>query len=468
MKISYKFMNSSIKKQIWLSILIVTTFTSLLFISFTYYMYEKLYIEKQVEALQLQGVQLKDMYYETSLETFSQQLKVLDESLESSIIYTDDPMLLGSGSPVHMFEGQNLISFQERQQLLEGETVQIVRLHERLNQEILAVVVPLLSQDQLVGAIFLYLPLEAISNVFQPIRLVLYVGIPIAIIIVLLAGFTISNYVTKPILDIKNVTEKMAKGDYSSRIKVKRENELSHLALSINKLSYTLEKVEEERRGFLANVSHELRTPLSYMKGYTEGFEEGLVDREKYILTVQKEVDRMERLVHNLLDLAQLEGDSYPIEFHPLVLSELIVDVVSRLEWVANEKNVSFEHTLNEEIIVFADRDRLDQVLTNIVQNAITYSKQFSSIFIELTTNNGKANIIIRDEGIGIPEKDLPHIMERFYRVNKARTRADGGTGLGLAIAEQIIKKHQGSINIHSKINEGTTVTISLPIFELE
>src|SRR5690606_16807464 len=192
---------------------------------------------------------------------------------------------------------------------------------------------------------------------------------------------------------------------------------------AFNAMASSLQQVEQNRREFLANVSHELRTPISYMKGFSEGLAEGLIEKEKYISIMQKETSRLERLVNDLLDLAQLEGDSYPMKSSPISFAQVIIDVLERFELQCKEKNIQLVYELDEEIIVYGDSDRLEQVVMNVLQNAYQYSPNGNPIEIRLFEKGEKAVLQIKDYGEGIPSEDLPKVTERFYRVNKARTR---------------------------------------------
>lgn len=178
---------------------------------------------------------------------------------------------------------------------------------------------------------------------------------------------------------------------------------------------------------------------------------------------IQDEATRLSRLVHDLLDLAQLEGDSYPLTMEPIVFAQLIHDVLDQMAFIADKKSITFKRTLEEDCIVYGDSDRLQQVIRNLLDNAIHYTPSGKSISIDLQVHQGVAELKVTDEGGGIPKEDLPHVSERFYRVNKARTRKDGGSGLGLAIVYQIIKKHHGTFDIQSEPGFGTTAIIQLP-----
>lgn len=232
------------------------------------------------------------------------------------------------------------------------------------------------------------------------------------------------------------------------------------------------QKLENARREFVANVSHELRTPLTTIKSYAETLLDMLDNADvpvTFINTILNETDRMTRLVKDLLVLSSLEQQDQlnKTEFSMLTL---VSDVVDTLELVAKEHGHRLSLTVTEAFdgLFYGDRDRLEQLLYNIISNSIKYTPNGGKIEVIAGQNFNKVCIKVKDTGIGIPEKDLGRLFERFYRVDKARSREKGGTGLGLAISKGIVDNHGGTIAIQSEVNRGTEVTIVLPVFPPE
>ncbi|KMK77740.1 sensor histidine kinase [Alkalihalobacillus pseudalcaliphilus] len=464
--------NWSIKLRLWITTGIVIVLIVCLIIILTYYLYQTLYIDKQIERLHEQAAQLEFTYQDHGTsDVFFQQLEManfLNGPSELEVLYTDDPMLLGSGTPFEPFSSQELINFSERQLLLNGETITIIRAHPLFDQDILAVALPLFENEMLTGALYLSIPLAEIYEPFSEIQGYLITGGIISLLIItLIIAKTVQN-ITHPLNKMKALSQEMAEGDFSQRIKhVGGGDELRSLANAFNSLASSLHEVETKRKEFLANVSHELRTPLSYMKGYVEAVKEEVIEPKKGLSIIQKESARLERIVHDLLDLAQLEGESYPIKKEPIAMAQLIHDVVESFELAMKQAQLNIHLYLDEEVIIFADYDRMEQVLRNLLDNALRFTGEGKSIFIQLYIREKKVYIRIQDEGVGIAEKDISSLTERFYRVNKGRTRAGGGTGLGLSITSQIIKLHGGNITITSKEHVGTNVLIELPFTEM-
>ena len=228
------------------------------------------------------------------------------------------------------------------------------------------------------------------------------------------------------------------------------------------------EKIERERREFVANVSHELRTPLTTMRSYIEALTDGSwQDKEiapKFLGVVQNETERMIRLVNDLLQLSKMDNKDYGLSRERVKYIEYIDQIVDRFEMNIGD-TLTLERKLpKDQYHVWIDKDKLTQVLDNIISNAIKYSTEGGKIKIEVVKDKERLLTKITDQGVGIPEENLERIFERFYRVDKARTRQLGGTGLGLAIAKELINAHGGDIWASSQENQGTTIAFSLPL----
>ncbi|QJD85733.1 cell wall metabolism sensor histidine kinase WalK [Cohnella herbarum] len=233
-----------------------------------------------------------------------------------------------------------------------------------------------------------------------------------------------------------------------------------------------MEKLEQSRREFVANVSHELRTPLTTIKSYAEALDDGALDEpplaDRFVGVIRSETERMIRLVTDLLHLSRFDSRRNQLRRQNTDLSEMLEEVVDRFSFQLRQKAITVSVKVeNKQNTAWLDRDGIDQVLDNLVSNAIKYTLDGGSIDISAKSNEtGQLAIAIKDTGIGIPKKDLNRIFERFYRVDKARSRNMGGTGLGLSIAREIVRAHGGSITLESESNVGTVVTVLLPIVQ--
>ena len=211
------------------------------------------------------------------------------------------------------------------------------------------------------------------------------------------------------------------------------------------------------------------KTPLSYVKGYSEAIQNGFIEKGKQAETIQlivREANRMERLTNELLQLARTENQQKEMLVYPIPLAETLREVEQILTHQAQKKKITLQLTVDESLIVEADEEKLKRIFINIIENAINYSYEQSTVQIEAMEQDGFAHITVVDFGIGIPAEDLAHVTERFYRVNKARSRFDGGSGLGLSIVDQLVKQLQAKIEIESTLNKGTKVRITMPLME--
>ncbi len=247
------------------------------------------------------------------------------------------------------------------------------------------------------------------------------------------------------------------------------ENEDFTLLLFLSDITEE-KRLESIKRDFVANVSHELRTPLAAIKGYSETLLDGGVDDEKtsreFLRVIDRHATRMSRLIDDLLTLSRLESQQMSIITTPVDLRELLSSTEKSFVKHAGDKGIELSAEIEDDLpVVSGDRDRLEQVVVNLLDNAIKYTPEGGSVRLRAGVENSTIKVEVVDTGIGIPEADMPRIFERFYRVDKARSRDLGGTGLGLAIAKHIVQGHNGTLNVKSSPGVGTTFSFTLKAF---
>jgi signal transduction histidine kinase len=325
---------------------------------------------------------------------------------------------------------------------------------------------PIISNDKLEGYVYMFLGTESIQalveNITFKFKMVAFLTVGLSILTI----FLFSRFITKPLVKMKKATEKISNGDLTVSLQVTSKDELGQLATSIQKLANDLQYMQKERSEFLASVAHELRTPLTFVKGYADIAKRphiSKIEQEEYLNIIQEEVEHITRLVQDLFALAQMEQHTLHIQKEHVLLHEYMEKIVTKIKPTLVEKNMNIHIHCPATLVAHIDKVRFEQVLLNVLSNACTYSSNDTSISIAITQQKEKTVLKIQDQGIGIPEQDLPHIFDKFYRVDKSRTRATGGTGLGLAIVKEIVELHGGTITISSQIQAGTTVTITLP-----
>ncbi|WP_041450109.1 two-component system histidine kinase PnpS [Amphibacillus xylanus] len=229
-----------------------------------------------------------------------------------------------------------------------------------------------------------------------------------------------------------------------------------------------LKQVEQIRKDFVANVSHELKTPVTSIKGFAETMlDDDSIDPEmlrKFLTIIYKESDRLQSLIHDLLELSKLERDEFKINLNRINFSSIVRESVTIVKDMANKRNVELILDVNDDLNLTGDEQRLKQVILNLLYNAISYSKKDGKVHVSAYKNQQWLTLTVKDNGIGIPESLIGRIFERFYRVDQGRSRETGGTGLGLAIVKHIVEAHDGFIEVDSQYGVGSTFTINLPI----
>lgn len=280
-------------------------------------------------------------------------------------------------------------------------------------------------------------------------------------------AIVLSNQLARPLVKMALATQSITSGNYQTRVAIHGDDEVSRLGRSINELAHNLEFLNQSRNQFLADISHELRTPLSYIHGYAEVMKEGLVkseaEKNSYLNIIYEESARMEKLIKNLFDLAQAHEGTLKIETTKTNVKKLIQDVANHLSPFALQKHTQLRLSLDVEHNLEVDAIRLEQVVFNLIDNAIRYSGHQSLVRVTAVETAGILEVQVSDNGPGIPEADLPHIWDRLYRVEKSRSRQSGGTGLGLAIVKQIVELHGGTVQASSELNKGTSIRIRIP-----
>jgi two-component system sensor histidine kinase BaeS len=301
---------------------------------------------------------------------------------------------------------------------------------------------------------------------------VILAGVAAFLAAVILSVF-VSQRVVQPVQQMMAASQRVAAGHYGERVAVpgnldpREADELTQLALSFNQMAAQLEQTETMRRDLIGNVAHELRTPLASIKGYMEALIDGVLPAEAATFQqVYHEADRLERLVHDLQELSRVEASAFELSLRSTPVLRLVETVTARLGRQYAEKGVSLEIDVPAGLPpVRADEDRIGQVLLNLVGNALQYTPAGGHVTIRARKERDQVRLSVEDTGIGIPLEHLAHIFERFYRVDKSRSRAGGGSGIGLTIAKRLVEAHGGQIEVASEgSGRGSTFSFTLPV----
>ncbi|WP_366296146.1 HAMP domain-containing sensor histidine kinase [Paenibacillus sp. AN1007] len=275
-----------------------------------------------------------------------------------------------------------------------------------------------------------------------------------------------SMFLVRPIKKLTQATKRIAAGDFNVKLNIKQTSELGTLARSFEEMMNDLQQLEHMRREFVANVSHEVQSPLTSISGYAQALKNvELPDQERgrYLDIIISEAKRLSKMSDSLLKLSLLESQSHQLQLVTRDLDEQIRRVIVALQPQWSARDIRFELEL-QKVQVLADHDQLNQVWTNIISNGIKFSEDKGSILVRMERDSRNVTVRISDHGIGIPLEDQKRIFERFFKADRSHSRKYDGSGMGLAITKQIVSLHQGDIQVESKIDQGTTFIITLPI----
>lgn len=289
----------------------------------------------------------------------------------------------------------------------------------------------------------------------------------IAVTSAFLVSFLVSRRVVTPIRKLMHASQHIAAGYYDERVTVASDDELGQLAQSFNRMAETLYQTEELRRELIGNVTHELRTPLTSIKGYMEGLLDGVLPpTPNTFQQVYHEADRLQRLVNDLQELSRVEAGAFTMHRQFVAVGAVIQRIADRLHPQFEAKGVTLTLHVPETLpSVWADEDRLSQILVNLMGNALQYTPSGGTVTVSAAQKGDELHVTISDTGIGIPPEHLRHLFTRFYRVDKSRSRAGGGSGIGLTIARHLVEAHGGRIWVHSDgTGKGSTFGFSLPL----
>lgn len=506
------------------------------------------------------------------------ELLDISKFINAHAVLIDREGLIQASSNIIKFQGM-AIGAKELAEVLKGNTVVHKGHIPHFNAPMLTVALPIKTEVGVVGGLILYSPMSTIENSIWQIRRLILLAAAITVMISTALSFLLSRTVSKPLIQMKKVAEKMARGEFDNKVCVDTDDEIGTLAKTMNYLSDALKeninalnqekrqlqnvllsmtdgvvtfdeegqvimanpqaldimsdaadndssqfdilkpfieqikdsgeyikqeikskgktisvrmtplfddntklwgilavlqdvtrerKLEDLRREFVGDVSHELRTPLTYLQGYTEalldGMEQNQEERNKYLNIILEETLRLRRLVDELLDLSNMEAGHLDIKKNNVSIKYIVEKISNKVRPICQNKNIELVVHIQEEIpLIVADEDRIEQVLINLVDNAIRYSPGGSKVIIKARPSEDGVIVSVKDSGPGIPQEELPFIWERFYKVDKSRERKKSGTGLGLAIVKKIIELHSGRVWAQNCEEGGTEFSFYLP-----
>lgn len=333
------------------------------------------------------------------------------------------------------------------------------------NAPYIASVSPVIVGKKITGYVYMFQTTQKIKALISGLNQHFLIAGLLSFMFMIIIIIFLTRYVTHPLIQMSEATKRISTGDFSVSLPKLGKDEIGELGESIKVLASDLEILKKERNEFLASISHELRTPLTYIKGYADIARRpdmNVEDREKYLGIIFEETGKLSKLVMDLFNLAKMDENTFSIEKEEVHLLPYFQRIIEKVTPALKENQMELVLVCSDHLYLFIDPIRFEQVILNLIDNARKYSEPNTTIHVDVKVINGFVHIKIQDEGKGIPEEDLPRIFERFYRVDKSRTRALGGTGLGLSIVKQLVEAHGGTIEVTSRRNRGTTFEIIL------
>ncbi|MDR0268684.1 HAMP domain-containing sensor histidine kinase [Paenibacillus sp.] len=368
----------------------------------------------------------------------------------------------------HNAADRSFIRTEDIQQIFSGKSIHLEH-EDPLGNRYMVIGQPIYQDNRISSAIYVMASMQNMDKSIITVRnLILFSGAG-AFLLAIGITWIMALLFSRPLIMMQKATKKIAIGELETRLDIRNKDEIGDLAAAINSLAADLQRYRDTRQEFFANISHELRTPITYLEGYAKILKNRLYETEEekdhYLDIIYQEGVRIQHLVDDLFELAKMEEGKISLSMEWLDLKEVIDQTVQTISLKAKEKGIELiVHPVASVPLIQGDGVRMEQIVLNLLENAIRYTEQ-GRIEILLQSTPDTLSFSIEDTGIGIPEDELPYIFDRFYRVEKSRSRKTGGTGLGLSIVKKLVELQGGSIQVSSDKDVGTrfTVIFTLP-----
>ncbi len=425
------------------------------------------------EATLIANTYASDLYdNNTTLDTVKYQLDALDTYLSATIwiINPSGRMILDSSAPMDVENEVVVENFDPT--VTQGSYYTVGTFFDSFDEKMISVFAPITSNYMVRGYVVIHYPISSIHASSDSLLNISYIMLVILFLLSLIIVIFFTEMVYIPLRKITEATEQYAAGNMHYEFSVDSEDEMGYLAASLNYMASEIARSEDNQKKFVANVSHDFRSPLTSIKGYLEAMLDGTIPpemHEKYLTIVLNETDRLTKLTNSLLTLNNLNTKGVMLERTDFDINQVIRNVAASFEGTCRQKNVAIELVLvGDYLYVNADMGKIQQVLYNLLDNAIKFSHHDSAIKIEITEKRSKIFVSVKDRGIGIPKDDLKLIWDRFYKSDLSRGKDKKGTGLGLSITKESIHAHGEHINVISTEGVGTEFIFSLPKSDID
>lgn len=420
------------------------------------------------EATLIANTYARNLYNsEISLEAVKNQLDALALYLDSSvqIINPSGRLILDTNMPIDV---ENEVIIQAFDPTVTGVSFYVIdNFFDTYPQDVLSVIAPITNNYMVKGYVVIHMEMASINESCNNLLNISYVTLIILFLLSLIILIFFTEIVYLPLRKITYATEQYASGNMHYEFTLDSEDEIGYLAACLSYMASEIARSEDDQKKFVANVSHDFRSPLTSIQGYLEAMLDGTIPPElyeKYLNIVLNETQRLTKLTNGLLTLNNLNTRGMLLDITDFDINQVIRSTAASFEGTCLKKSIAIELILTDDIMyVTADMSKIQQVLYNLIDNAIKFSHHNSVIKVETTERKNKLFVSVKDTGIGIPKEDLKLIWDRFYKSDLSRGKDKKGTGLGLSITKEIIHSHNEHINVISTPGEGTEFIFSLP-----
>ena len=420
------------------------------------------------EATLIANTYASDLYNsQTSLDTVKTQLDALSTYLTATvrIINPSGRIILDSSAPLEI---DNPVIIENFDPTVTSDSYYTVGdFFGAFQEETLSVFAPITSGFTVNGYVVIHMPMQSIRESADSLLNISYILLVIMLLLSMIILFFFTEMVYIPLRRITHATEQYAAGNMHYELQIDSDDEIGYLAASLSYMAHEVAKSEDTQKKFVANVSHDFRSPLTSIKGYLEAMLDGTIPAEmyeKYLQIVLNETDRLTKLTNSLLQLNNLNTKGVMLSKTDFNINDIIRKTAATFEGTCQNKQIRIELILTgERLTVHGDLDKIQQVLYNLLDNAIKFSHNRSVIKIETTEKSSKVMVSVKDHGIGIPKDSLKLVWDRFYKTDLSRGKDKKGTGLGLSIVKEIIHAHGENINVISTEGVGTEFIFTLP-----
>ncbi|MCS1352112.1 HAMP domain-containing histidine kinase [Mechercharimyces sp. CAU 1602] len=417
-------------------------------------------IDEVLDGLLSRGGSHRDVLEKKFDEATLNHVALMESEAITDVVITDEQgNILSSSSSIDSFH-RELIQEYRTSPKYKGIIVE----EQWKTSPYVATLSPIMINGELQGNVYMFSPSSIIRDLTTHLSRQFIFVMVLILVVTMIVVFTLSKLVTKPLIRMKEETEKLSNGETNVELSEHYNDELGVLARSINRLAEDLERMKQERNDFLSSIAHELRTPLTYLKGYADiasREQTSEENRRKYLEIIKEETESLTTMIQQLFQLAKMDENTFAIQPESCKVKPLILDAKQKLYPLIKTHVAEVRIDCPEELEVYADPIRFKQVIMNLLDNALRYSGRHPSVWIQVQKLHMKVLITIRDEGPGVPEESIPYLFDRLFRLDKSRSRNSGGTGLGLAIVKEIVEIHGGKVE--AKNQNGLCIQVSWP-----